>query len=98
MAYSWRRSFGAILVTSSTTAIAFLANAGSDIRPIRAFGIFAAIIIPVNFGIIITVIPAAQIIHDRWLLPRGFCCHKLCCNRKDSERSSSKVDESQKSL
>ena len=99
MAYSWKRSFNAILVTSSTTAIAFLANAGSDIRPIRAFGIFAAIIIPVNFFIIITVIPAAQIIHDKWLLPKGFCCHKLCCKGKatdDAEKRNPKIDESSK--
>ena len=86
MAYSWRRSFSAILVTSSTTAIAFLSNAGSDIRPIRAFGIFAAIIIPVNFGIIIMVIPAAQIIHDKYLLPKGFCCVRLCCKKKSEDK------------
>ena len=86
MAYSWRRSFGAILVTSSTTAIAFLANAGSEIRPIRAFGIFAAIIIPVNFCIVIIVMPAAQIIHDRYLLPCGFCFHKLCCKCQSSKK------------
>lgn len=58
LAYSWRRSFRAILVTSSTTAIAFLSNALSDIRPIRGFGIFAAIIIPVNFGLVIMIIPS----------------------------------------
>ena len=58
MAYSFRRAFSAILVTSSTTAIAFLSNALSNIRPIRAFGIFAAIIIPVNFIIVILMIPS----------------------------------------
>jgi len=58
MAYAFRRSFRAIAVTSSTTAVAFLANATSDIRPIRAFGIFAAIIIPVNFLIVITIMPS----------------------------------------
>lgn len=66
MAYSFRRAFSAILVTSTTTSIAFLANALSDIRPIRAFGIFAAIIVPVNFLIVILVIPSAQVIHDRY--------------------------------
>ena len=58
VAYSFKRSFRAITVTSSTTAAAFLANTLSDIRPIRAFGIFAAILIPVNFFIIIMVIPS----------------------------------------
>ena len=58
MAYAFKRSFRAIAVTSSTTAVAFLANASSDIRPIRAFGIFAAIIVPVNFFIVIMIIPS----------------------------------------
>lgn len=57
MSYTFKRSFRAILVTSSTTAIAFMANALSEIRPIRAFGIFAAIIIPVNFFIVIIMMP-----------------------------------------
>lgn len=58
IAYAFKRSFRAITVTSSTTAVAFLANATSDIRPIRAFGIFAAIIVPVNFIIVILMMPS----------------------------------------
>ena len=58
MAYAFKRSFRAIAVTSSTTAVAFLANAASDIRPIRGFGIFAAIIVPVNFLIVILIMPS----------------------------------------
>ena len=58
MAYAFKRSFRAIAVTSSTTAVAFIANAASDIRPIRGFGIFAAIIVPVNFLIVILLMPS----------------------------------------
>ena len=58
MAYAFKRSFKAIAVTSSTTTVAFLANALSDVKPIRAFGIFAAILIPVNFLIVIMIMPA----------------------------------------
>ena len=58
MAYAFKRAFKAILVTSSTTSVAFLANGLSEIVPIRAFGIFAAIIIPVNFLLIILIMPA----------------------------------------
>jgi len=57
MAYAFKRSFRAITVTSSTTAVAFLANAASEIRPIRAFGIFAAIIVPINFLLVILIMP-----------------------------------------
>lgn len=83
MAYSFRRAFKAILVTSSTTSIAFLANALSEIRPIRAFGIFAAIIVPVNFIIVILVIPSTQVIHDRYFAD---CCDysrffQSCCGK-----------------
>ena len=66
-AYAFKRAFRAIFVTSCTTAVAFLANALSDIRPICAFGIFTAILIPVNFIIVILVLPSVQLIHDRKL-------------------------------
>lgn len=93
MAYSFKRSFNAILVTSSTTAIAFLANALSDIRPIRAFGIFAAIIVPVNFIIVILVMPSTQILHDKYLKDRcslkKFCIRMLCSNADEVKPSMS---------
>lgn len=89
MAYAFRRSFRAIAVTSSTTAVAFLANASSDIRPIRSFGIFAAIIIPVNFFIVITIMPSVQIFYDRKLKHRCnyteyFKCFD-CCKKKSHQ-------------
>jgi len=77
MAYAFKRAFRAIAVTSSTTAVAFLANSTSDIRPIRAFGIYAAIIIPVNFFIVILTMPAIQILHDRYFKER--CSSKKIC-------------------
>ena len=87
MAYTFKRAFKAILVTSSTTSVAFLANGLSEIVPIRAFGIFAAIIIPVNFVLIILIMPAIQLIHDRYFAKCftygkifGFCCK--CCKKE----------------
>ena len=79
MAYAFRRSFRAIAVTSSTTAVAFLANASSEIRPIRAFGIFAAIIVPVNFLIVIMVMPSVQIIYDRHL--KSYFSYSKCFSK-----------------
>ena len=58
MAYAFKKSFKAMIATSSTTSVAFLANAFSEIIPIRAFGIFASIIIMVNFFIVLLVIPS----------------------------------------
>ena len=90
MAYTFNRAFKAIAVTSSTTAVAFLANTVSDIRPIRAFGIYAAIIIPVNFFIVILVMPSIQILHDRYFKDRFqyrkllICCPKKAINKADT--------------
>lgn len=86
MAYAFKRSFRAIAVTSSTTAVAFLANAASDIRPIRGFGIFAAIIVPVNFFIVILIMPSVQVYHDRVFKHR--CAYSkicgCCCKNKST--------------
>lgn len=85
MAYTFKRSFKAIAVTSSTTAVAFLANTLSDIRPIRSFGIYAAIIIPVNFFIVILVMPSIQILHDRHF--KDSCTEfkeRVCANQNSS--------------
>ena len=97
MAYTFKRAFKAILVTSSTTSVAFLANGLSEIVPIRAFGIFAAIIIPVNFVLIIMIIPAIQLIHDNYFAKCftyakifGFCCK--CCKKGNSEGNADGAD------
>jgi len=70
-------------VTSSTTAVAFLANALSEITPIRGFGIYAAIIVPINFIMVILLIPPATILNETVLEKYcSFSCLKRCCCRK----------------
>ena len=64
MTYTFRRAFKAMLVTSITTSASFLAAGFSDINPISTFGIFAAIIIPVNFILDVTAYPAIIIIYE----------------------------------
>ena len=58
MAYSFKRAAKAIAVTASTTSIAFAANASSPIVPIKAFGLQAAVIIPVNYILVIMCMPS----------------------------------------
>ena len=95
MAYAFKRSFRAITVTSSTTAVAFAANAFSDVRPIRAFGIFAAIIIPVNFFILIMMMPPIQYLHDKHLKER--CAYKkICCFCCNKEKNAAAVNDIEK--
>ena len=61
MAYTFRRSGRAILITSSTTSVAFFGNAFSNMMPIRSFGIFAGVIVPVNYVLVILFMPPALI-------------------------------------
>jgi protein dispatched 1 len=72
LAYSFRRAARATATTSSTTSVAFLANAFSPIMPIASFGIYAAVIILVNYGIIIMFFPPLMIWYDNCLAER-FC-------------------------
>ena len=64
MAYTWKRAFKATFITSSTTAVGFFANAFSPLMPIKAFGIFVGVIVPMNFLLVVTIFPAAVIIYD----------------------------------
>ena len=84
MNYTWRRAAKAMLVTSSTTAFAFLATGFSKLMPIRAFGFYAAILIPMNFIMVITVYPSLIIIHEKTFKKIKFnCCRKKKCQLED---------------
>ena len=64
MAYTFRRSARAIFVTSATTSVAFFGNAFSEMMPLRAFGIFAGTIVPVNYILVILFMPPTLIIYE----------------------------------
>jgi protein dispatched 1 len=72
MAYAWRRSVRAMAVTSSTTSVAFFANIFSPMMPIKAFGIFAGLIIPINYFLVVTFLPPATIFFEEHIEGR-FC-------------------------
>lgn len=55
LSYAFRQAASTMLVTSLTSAVAFFACAFSAIMPVRSFGIFAAIVVPVCFLITIFV-------------------------------------------
>ena len=81
MSYAWKRAVRAIAVTSSTTAVAFMSNTLSPMMPIQSFGIYAAIIIPANYFLIIMLFPAAVIIYEDKLEVYKCCC---CCKKTKS--------------
>ena len=62
MAYTLRRAYRQMLITSCTTSVAFLANFFSSLIPICTFGIYAAIIVQANFLLAITYFPAAEML------------------------------------
>ena len=64
MAYTFRRSMRAMAFTSSTTAIAFFANFFSPLMPMKSFGIFAGIIIVVNYIQVCFIFPCAVIVYE----------------------------------
>ena len=79
MAYAFRRAAGAIAVTASTTSVAFAANGFSPIIPIRAFGIYASIIVLVNYAMVVLIMPSVQIIYERKFAHKCGCCKTCGC-------------------
>lgn len=89
MAYSFRRGVRAMTVTSSTTAVAFFANAFSEIMPIRSFGIFTGVLIPINFLLVVMIMPPAVIYHERVIMKKSACCG-ACGKKKEEEEKPEK--------
>lgn len=77
MAYTFRRAASAIAVTASTTSVAFLANAFSPIVPIQCFGIYASIIVLVNYLMVIMIMPSVQMIFEIYYKDKYHYCK--CC-------------------
>ena len=85
MAYSVKRAAKAIAVTSSTTSVAFFANAGSPLIPIKAFGIYASIIVIVNYGMVVLVMPSIQMIYETKIKHKEKCPCACGCSKKDNK-------------
>jgi predicted RND superfamily exporter protein len=83
MAYSFRRSARAMSITSSTTAAAFFANLFSPIMPIRSFGAFSGFLIPMNFLLVVIVMPCAVIWWEANVKGKFKYC---CCPTSEEER------------
>ena len=56
---------------------------------ISSFGYFAAIIIPVNYLLVITAYPPALVIQERYLKNK---CARCKCPSKDAENKTSRVE------
>ena len=65
MAYTMRRASRTMFMTSCTTAVAFLATCFSPIMPIQAFGIYSAILVPMNFLLTCYFLPPCVILYEK---------------------------------
>jgi predicted RND superfamily exporter protein len=89
MTYTFRRAFNAMIVTSSTTSVAFLANLFGDLMPLKCFGIYAAIIIPVNFLMVVLIFPAIVTISE-YIDEK--CCFKIQMKKKVNDWEQDSID------
>ena len=64
LAFTLRRSIRAMLMTSLTTSVAFLATYFSPIMPIKAFGIFSSVLVFTVFVMTCLFLPPAVIVYD----------------------------------
>ena len=83
--WAWRKAASAMLVTSLTTCAVFFATATSPLLNIKSFGIYAAIVIFLDYIYVITWLPAATVLYNKWFENTGFCKCTCCCKgpRKD---------------
>ena len=64
LTYAYRKAANAMLVTSLTTAISFLATTFTPIMPICSFGVFSAIVIIVNYLLILVALPNVYLFYE----------------------------------
>lgn len=74
LSWTWRHASKAMLITSVTTMISFLANATSSFPAIRCFGIFAAMLILVNYCAVIVYYPTVMSMYQACWKETKFCC------------------------
>jgi hypothetical protein len=80
MSYVYRRAGTAMLITSATTCSAFLCTVASPIASTRSFGIFAALVILMDYILVMTMFCTAVVIyHNTFESPKVNCCVQCAC-------------------
>jgi hypothetical protein len=79
MDYTYKRAAGAMLTTSFTTCVAFIATAISPLMPLSAFGIFAACAVFLNYVLVMLVFPLLVYIWETTGRKSCCCCNLPCC-------------------
>ena len=90
LSFAYRRAATAMLITSLTTAVAFLVNTVSPIPPIRLFGIWMALLICVDYALVITWYPLIQLANHKMCHGKWCCCF---CRRAKSQKNAALTSE-----
>ena len=68
--YAFSRTMEAVFNTSMTTAVAFLCLGWSPLMPVRTFGVYAAMVVLMNYVMCLTMIPCCMLVCENGC----FCC------------------------
>ena len=99
----YKRAAKATLITSFTTMMAFLSNVPSPLLAISSFGLFAAILVIINYLSVILFFPTVIILHN--VRRKGRCCCGPICGRNagdepthQSQQNSAEPKEAKKTV
>lgn len=95
LSYVFRQATKAMLVTSTTSAFAFLACTLSDIMPIQSFGYFAATVVPICFLLTVLVQPINYYIYEKYIM-RMKCCRRQKKVAKDGVNTLNAAENAEK--
>ena len=83
LSFTWRRVAQATLLTSMTTTISFMANAMSSFGAINTFGVFAGLLVVMNYLAIILYYPTVCL--ELWVVGLPFVNSPLAGSEGGSE-------------
>ena len=70
LTYTFWLSARAMLLTSLTSTVAFLISSASPIKPLKAYGYFASLLVPLDFLLTIMMQPATFYIYETCILAK----------------------------
>ena len=65
-----------MFLTSSTTALAFIATSFTPIMPFVSFGIFAALVVLVNLAMALLILPTTYLVYHKHVLKQATKQHQ----------------------
>ena len=89
LSHSYRKTVCSMFVTSLTTAIAFFASAFSPLLAARSFGIFAGLLVIINYISVIIFLPPVVLTHHIYFKKYRWPCFIYgkwrCCKSKEKQ-------------